>query len=368
MQQFENEEFYVEVDDRDTERPLFDAACVVFSLGRKMLDWALTRVPNDEKVLSEHPCGRNYLTLDGVRTLCKKSKSKKSRRFRDWFENAVVNSVFPPDADEVAALFVSEDLFPIGDSSYKAQKKSVELFDEQNDVDTKPSSKLGVQETHTPNNLVRCFDNGVFNVRTVMRDGEPWFVARDVCDCLTLTDTNKACQNLDDDEKQIVSRDFDYELFSGSKAQAMTLISESGLYTLIMRSNKPEAKSFRKWVTGEVLPAIRKTGMYVPQYVLDRISTLEGLYQEMHELLILQTPKSSFKTARDVCEELGLDVVDTTFMFAVSSYMKSLCDQHPERDTYSRGFNGVRVFPEWVTDDFILLYRINPKILDPYLP
>lgn len=361
MQQFENEEFYVEVDDRDTERPLFDAACVVFSLGRKMLDWALTRVPNDEKVLSEHPCGRNYLTLDGVRTLCKKSKSKKSRRFRDWFENVVVSRVLPPDADEVAALLASEDLFSIGDSSYNAQKKSVELFDEQNDVDTKPSSK----DTESPNNIVRCFNNGVFNVRTVMRDGEPWFVASDVCKCLGLEQVSRACDRLEDDERGLLKVTHPQ---NPEKELEVCGVSESGLYALILRSKKPEAKSFRKWVTGEVLPAIRKTGMYVPQYVLDRISTLEGLYQEMHELLTLQAPKSSFKTARDVCEELGLDVVDTTFKFAVSSYMKSLCDQHPERDTYSRGFNGVRVFPEWVTDDFILLYRINPKILDPYLP
>ena len=118
------------------------------------------------------------------------------------------------------------------------------------------------QELPDASSALKLFENPQFRVRVIMRCAEPWFVAKDACDCLTLTDTNKACQNLDDDEKQVVTRDFDPELFSESKAQAMTLISESGLYTLIMRSNKPEAKVFRKWVTSEVLPSIRKTGSY----------------------------------------------------------------------------------------------------------
>ena len=118
------------------------------------------------------------------------------------------------------------------------------------------------QELPNASSALKLFENPQFRVRVIMRCAEPWFVAKDACDCLTLTDTNKACQNLDDDEKQVVTRDFDPELFSESKAQAITLVSESGLYTLIMRSNKPEAKVFRKWVTSEVLPSIRKTGSY----------------------------------------------------------------------------------------------------------
>lgn len=113
------------------------------------------------------------------------------------------------------------------------------------------------------NNGIQLFSNPAFgNVRIVMRDDNPWFVAKDVCDCLTITDASQACKNLDDDEKQVVTRDFDTLLFTESKAQAITLISESGLYTLIMRSNKSEAKEFRKWVTSEVLPSIRKSGVY----------------------------------------------------------------------------------------------------------
>ena len=78
---------------------------------------------------------------------------------------------------------------------------------------------------------------------------EPRFVAKDACDCLAIADVSQACKNLDDDEKQVVARSPELSLLfrESSNAPTMTLISESGLYTLVMRSNKPEAKVFRKW-------------------------------------------------------------------------------------------------------------------------
>lgn len=114
------------------------------------------------------------------------------------------------------------------------------------------------------NNGIQLFSNPAFgNVRIVMRDDNPWFVAKDICECLGLTDVSASCLRLDDDEKVVASRSELSELFSESpNAPTMTLISESGLYTLIMRSNKPEAKEFRKWVTSDVLPSIRKSGVY----------------------------------------------------------------------------------------------------------
>ena len=103
------------------------------------------------------------------------------------------------------------------------------------------------QELPNASSALKLFENPQFRVRVIMRCADPWFVAKDACDCLAIADASQACQNLDDDEKQVVTREFDSLLFRESKAQAMTLISESGLYTLIMRSNKPEAKVFRKW-------------------------------------------------------------------------------------------------------------------------
>ncbi|AEJ95065.1 putative antirepressor [Mycobacterium phage Gladiator] len=92
-------------------------------------------------------------------------------------------------------------------------------------------------------------------VRVVSIDGEPWFVAKDVRDVLGLGRSSIAL--LDADEKGVQTLD------SPSGQQKYTVINESGLYSLILRSSKPQAKAFKKWVTAEVLPTIRKTGAYV---------------------------------------------------------------------------------------------------------
>ena len=93
-------------------------------------------------------------------------------------------------------------------------------------------------------------------IRVQVINQEPWFVAKDVCDALTLENSRKATASLDDDEKGVSP------IVTPSGTQQMTIVNESGLYNLIFQSRKPEAKAFRKWVTSEVLPAIRRTGRY----------------------------------------------------------------------------------------------------------
>lgn len=94
-------------------------------------------------------------------------------------------------------------------------------------------------------------------VRTVEVDGEPWFVLKDVCAVLGIADHKVAARRLEEDEVcQIPLTD------SLGRMQETSIINESGLYNVILRSDKPEAKPFRKWVTSEVLPSIRKTGGY----------------------------------------------------------------------------------------------------------
>ena len=100
------------------------------------------------------------------------------------------------------------------------------------------------------------FRFGSQDFRALTVDGEPWFVAKDVCDVLDLENVTKAVYGLDEDELALL------KVRSGGQEREMNCVSESGLYTLIIRSNKPQAKPFRKWVTGEVLPSIRKTGGY----------------------------------------------------------------------------------------------------------
>ncbi|WP_321447661.1 BRO family protein [uncultured Cohaesibacter sp.] len=97
-------------------------------------------------------------------------------------------------------------------------------------------------------------------IRVVERDGEPWFVAADVCKALGLINVTLATQNLSDDEILKLNR---IKLGAKRGGKPMPCVSESGLYKLVMRSDKPQAKPFQDWVTRDVLPAIRKTGAYV---------------------------------------------------------------------------------------------------------
>ena len=105
--------------------------------------------------------------------------------------------------------------------------------------------------------MPQVFEHEEFGkVRVVMKDGEPWFVAADVCRVLELADTHVAIRKLDDDEKGRCL----IPTLGGE--QQMTIVSEPGLYRLIAASRKPEAKRFQRWVYHEVLPSIRKTGSY----------------------------------------------------------------------------------------------------------
>jgi len=96
------------------------------------------------------------------------------------------------------------------------------------------------------------------SARIVDKNGEPWFVAKDVCEILGLT-ARDSVRHLDQDEKTYVPRTY-LGMFPGKD---MLLINESGLFSLIMRSRKPEARRFKRWVTRDVLPAIRKDGAYI---------------------------------------------------------------------------------------------------------
>jgi len=107
-------------------------------------------------------------------------------------------------------------------------------------------------------NEIRIFESNQFGkVRTVLRDGEPWFVAVDVCRALDHSNSRMALKRLDDDEKGASS------FYTPGGEQKMTIVNEPGLYALVMGSRKPEAKAFKRWITHEVIPSIRKTGGYI---------------------------------------------------------------------------------------------------------
>ncbi len=104
---------------------------------------------------------------------------------------------------------------------------------------------------------IQIFNYQSNEVRTVKMDGEPWFVLKDVCNILNINNASDVYNRLDDDEKGVAQID------TLGGRQKMSTVNESGLYHVILRSDKPEAAPFRKWVTSEVLPSIRKNGGYI---------------------------------------------------------------------------------------------------------
>lgn len=102
-------------------------------------------------------------------------------------------------------------------------------------------------------NDLQIFSYNGSQVRTVEKDGQPWWVLKDVCEVLEVKNPSDVFKRLDEDERG--------RLNLGRQGEA-NIINESGLYNVILRSDKPQAKPFRKWVTSEVLPTIRKTGQY----------------------------------------------------------------------------------------------------------
>lgn len=117
-------------------------------------------------------------------------------------------------------------------------------------------------------------------LRTVQRDDGLWWVLRDVCRVLGLAEPHRVASRLDDDEKGRT------QVTTPGGTQEMTIINEPGLYAVILRSDKPEAKQFKRWVTHDVLPSIRKTGAYgVPPERLAKLDEYQAKLDRNRKLL-----------------------------------------------------------------------------------
>jgi anti-repressor protein len=106
-------------------------------------------------------------------------------------------------------------------------------------------------------NITPFLWDGEITIRVIDRDGQPWFVASDLCEALGLTNPAETVSGLDEDEHGVSTTD------TSSGGREVVVVSESGLFALILKSRKPTALAFRKWVTSEVLPALRRSGVYV---------------------------------------------------------------------------------------------------------
>jgi anti-repressor protein len=127
------------------------------------------------------------------------------------------------------------------------------------------------------------FNYGTSRVRTIMKNGEPLFVLKDVCDVLELSNARMIADRLDEDDVSLA-----YVTDNMGREQQAIVINESGLYDVILRSDKPEAKKFKKWITSEVLPQIRKTGSYIktPQTYIQALEALIETEREKEQLAI----------------------------------------------------------------------------------
>ena len=142
---------------------------------------------------------------------------------------------------------------------------------------------------------MQVFQNERFGaVRTVIREGQPWFVAADVCNVLDLSNPTIAVSRLDEDERA---------KFNLGRQGDATIVNEPGLYALVLGSRKPEAKAFKRWITHEVIPAIRKTGAYgltLPQDYPSALRALADSYERenaLQEQNAALLPKANFADA-----------------------------------------------------------------------
>ena len=200
-------------------------------------------------------------------------------------------------------------------------------------------------------NKLMIFENDAFGkVRTLNLNGEPWFVAADVCKALELGNPSMTVERLDDDEKGISTIDT-----LGGK-QRMAIINEPGLYSLVITSRKPEAKAFKRWITHEVIPAIRKHGVYITDEKLK-------LFAEHPELLdaLMKSPYAAH------AENLRHRAERQTLL-PKSDYYDAFI--HPECCTNLRATAKELKVPEKMFTAFLIrkryLYRAPSGTLLPY--
>ena len=212
-------------------------------------------------------------------------------------------------------------------------------------------------------------------VRTLTKeDGSVWFVAKDVCDILDIQNAPQAAQKLDEDDIYQA-----YITDSVGRKQLTTCISEPGLYVLVLRSGQPEANEFRRWVTKEVIPSIRKTGSYSakPATVFDMLRSQIDALESMDKKVRVQEGKIA---------ALEMDLYKRDGYSCVAGYLKRLgrnCDAKTAA-MYGRKlsalcrkinreissvdhpvFGRVNAYPEEILDEYFGVVKVplNPRIL-----
>lgn len=201
------------------------------------------------------------------------------------------------------------------------------------------------------NQLQKVFTYSGNQVRTIIKDDEVWFVAKDVCDILNHSNHKMAVSRLDEDEVNKV-----YLIDSLGRQQQTTVVNEAGLYSLILTSNKPEARQFKRWITHEVIPTIRKTGGYVANDDLF-VETYLKHADEQTKLLF----RATLETVRKQNEQIAI-------MQPKADYFDALVDRRlltNFRDTAKELKVKPKAFVDWLLAKKYI-YRDQKGKLKPY--
>lgn len=201
-------------------------------------------------------------------------------------------------------------------------------------------------------NELQIFENSQFGtIRAVEIDGDPWFVAADVCRALDIKNSRDAMTRLEDDERGVISTDT-----PGGK-QEMNVVNEPGLYSLVLGSRKPEAKAFKRWITHEVIPSIRRNGGYIA-----------GQESMTPEELMAKALMVAQKTLADREARLSALTVENQIMKPKADYFDDLVDRNlltNFRDTAKQFHAGQNKFVSFLLGKKYI-YRDKSGKLLPY--
>ena len=164
-------------------------------------------------------------------------------------------------------------------------------------------------------NELKIFENEQFGtIRTIEQNGEPWFLAADVCRALDIGNPTQALTRLDDDEVALISNEGGRET---------NFVGETGLYSLVLGSRKPEAKAFKRWITHEVIPSIRKHGAYMTP------ETLEAAILNPDTIIKIATALKEEKDKNKALEAANSELtVRTAIMAPKADYFDELVDRN----------------------------------------
>jgi len=193
-------------------------------------------------------------------------------------------------------------------------------------------------------NNLSIFDFSSNEIRVFPKDGEAWFVAADMCEALELSNPSMALEALDNDEKMTLSLSEGQKKGRGG-AQSYNVVNESGMYHLVFKSRKKAAKKFRKWVTSEVLPSIRKTGTYstpeteATNVFLKEIKLNEKLGLSKRQSIIVAQRETLKATGIDKCKNINIDEMFPPFYKSLTSLQDSILKASGRNPWRARGMD-----------------------------